>query len=200
MLAANVVKDYSQTVMLSGNTHLTEVKARLHPLIERGNREIQAEGFTNKVIKIEKFLDMRYLGQSYELTVPFDDGSPESLNFSDRFHQEHLRTYGYQRPEAKLEIVNIRLRATGMVVPPNIEPKPLSTPDPSAAFINTQPVIFPTGTQEIPFYKGELLNPGNVIPGPAVIVRNDTTILLEYGNVGKIDPFENLVIDVPTNA
>jgi N-methylhydantoinase A len=199
MLAANVVKDYAQTVMLPGDTQAAEIKAKLQPLIERGHNEIKAEGFSENDIRIEQFVDMRYHGQSYELTIPFNDGAPESQNYIDSFHEEHSRTYGYHRLGSELEIVNIRLRATGLVVPPQVAPKPLSTPDPSTAIISIQPVVFPMGTQEIPFYKGELLVPGNIIPGPAVIIRNDTTILLEHGDSGRVDPFENLVIHVTTN-
>jgi len=198
MLTANVIKDYSQTVMLPGKTPASEIKAKFHPLIESGSQEIQAEGFSDNDIKIEKFLDMRYQGQSYELTIPFYDGYSVHENFRDKFHQEHMRTYGYHRQGAALEIVNIRLRATGLVVQPSIAPKPISSSDPAAAFISAQIVVFPTGTQKIPFYRGELLLPGNVIPRPAVIVREDTTILLEHGDSGLIDPFDNLVIDVTT--
>ncbi|MBI3760348.1 MAG: hydantoinase/oxoprolinase family protein, partial [Chloroflexi bacterium] len=71
MLAADVIKDYSQTVMLPGDTPLEALAARLSPLAERGMAEVMAEGVARDDIVVEQFLDIRYRGQSYELTVPF---------------------------------------------------------------------------------------------------------------------------------
>jgi len=190
MLAADVVKDYTQTVMLPGNTPPAEVLARLAPLVDRGLQQIRSEGFGDHDIRSEQFLDMRYRGQSFELTIPYHD------DFSDSFHQEHERTYGYQRPEADLEIVNVRVRATGVVTPPQMAAQPLRDTDPRPAQIDTRQVVFPAGIQEIPFYRGENLQSGSVIPGPAVIVRRDTTILIGIDDTGTVDPFNNLIITV----
>ena len=50
--------------------------------------------------------DVRYTGQSYELTVPWQPDNPAAP-----FHQEHQRVYGYSNPERAVEIVTIRVRA-----------------------------------------------------------------------------------------
>jgi N-methylhydantoinase A len=190
MLAANVTKDYTKTVMLPGNTPHNQVSSQVEPLIERGCRDIQAEGFATQDIEIEVSLDMRYRGQSYELTIPF------TKDFSDQFHQEHLNTYGYQRLEAILEIVNLRVRAIGVVTPPKIKPQPISDTDPSPALIDHRPVVLGTESKlSIPFYSGESLNPGNILPGPAIIVREDTTILLPQKTQTEVDDLLNLVIN-----
>jgi N-methylhydantoinase A/oxoprolinase/acetone carboxylase beta subunit len=57
-------------------------------------------------------------------------------------------------------------------------------------------VILSSGIQEVPFYQAEMLNPGNQVPGPAVILRSDTTILIESTDYAQIDPFLNLIITV----
>ena len=190
MLAADVVKDYTQTVMLPGTTTFATVPQVLAPMTVRGRKQIQSEGFTSHEIRIEEFLDMRYQGQSFELTIPLGP------DFETRFHRVHEQTYGYQRPNAKLEIVNVRVRATGMVTPPEISPQPLSQNDTSPALMDNHLVTFSGGPREVPFYRGETLSPGSQIKGPAVVVRRDTTILLGPGDEGQIDPFKNLVIQV----
>jgi N-methylhydantoinase A len=188
MLAADVVKDYTQTVMLPGSTSVTAVRQELAVLIARGQDQIQSEGFAPEDILIEQFLDMRYKGQSFELTIPF------SADFGDQFHQVHQQTYGYHRPGAALEIVNVRVRAAGDVTPPAISAQPLVSADPNVALIDYKPVIFSSGTQSIPFYRGENLKPGCHIMGPAIIVRNDTTILMDANTSGQMDAYKNLVI------
>jgi N-methylhydantoinase A len=191
MLAADVVKDYTQTVMLPGDTPTADLQSLISPILERARSEIRAEGFTDARIRLEPALDMRYRGQSYELSVPFTE------RFAADFHTEHQRVYGYQRPEAALEIVNLRVRGIGVVEPPKIAAHPVGDRDPSEARLETRPVVLESGQKrEIPFYRGESLQPGNVIPGPAVIVRDDTTILLGENDTAEVDPYLNLRIDV----
>ena len=194
MLTADVVKDYTQTVMLPGDTTYDQITTRINPMIERGHKEIQSEGFDPQDIEIKSYIDMRYRGQSYELTIPF------SKDFSDQFHQEHFRTYGYQRLRSPLEIVNLRVRATGLVASPQIEALPIEGTDSSPARFDIRPVQFKFGVQEIPFYRGESLRPGNQITGPAIVVRQDTTILIPINDRASIDSFKNIILTISTNA
>jgi N-methylhydantoinase A len=73
MLAADVIKDYTLTVMLPGTTQVSDLSDRLDVLANRGHRETLTEGVQPDRIPIEHFLDMRYRGQSYELIIPFSD-------------------------------------------------------------------------------------------------------------------------------
>ncbi|MBN2550395.1 MAG: hydantoinase/oxoprolinase family protein [Anaerolineales bacterium] len=190
MLAASVVKDYTQTVMLPGDTPLEELAALLQPLAEKGKREVQDEGIPPEDIHTEPFLDMRYQGQSYELTTPF---SPAVL---EDFHILHRQAYGYARPEAKLEIVNLRLRAVGSARPPVLPTRPQADPDPAPALLDYRPVTFTSGTLRLPFYHGEALQPGNRLNGPAAVVRPDTTILLGPSDSAVVDGYGNLLATI----
>jgi N-methylhydantoinase A len=191
MLAADVIKDYTQTIMLPGETAIANIQELITPLLERAKKEIRGEGFENENIRQEPALDMRYRGQSYELTIPFTE------NFIDDFHESHRQTYGYQRPEADLEIVNLRVRGIGLVASPKITAQPVGKPDPSPALIDHRSVVLAANQEnEIPFYHGEALRPGNIIPGPAVIVRDDTTILIGTLDQAHVDGFNNLWVRI----
>jgi N-methylhydantoinase A len=191
MLAADVVKDYTQTIMLPGDTPISSLQSQISPLLERAQKEIQAEGFDGDNIRLEPALDIRYRGQSYELTIPFTE------DFVADFHESHHQTYGYQRPEADLEIVNLRVRGTGLVASPQITAQPLGNANPSAALIEHRPVVLAANQKdEIPFYHGETLQPGNIIPGPAIVVRDDTTILIGKDDRASVDPYLNLLIEI----
>ncbi len=190
MLAADVVKDYTLTVMLPGETPVDELTARLEPLAERGRRDLLAEGVPAEDIRIERFLDMRYRGQSYELIVPFSE-----TVYAD-FHKQHLGQYGYANNDAPVEVVNLRVRAVGATTPPPLRREPPAGPDPEAARLETRPVRFEQGLLPTPLYRAEALRPGNRLAGPAVIVRADTTVLLGPSDRAEVDEFGNLLIEV----
>ena len=190
MLAAHVVKDYTQTVMLPGDTPLADLERLLEPLAKRGHLEVQAEGIPVVDICIEPYLDMRYAGQSYELITPFNP------DFISDFHALHAQVYGYSHPEAVVEIVNLRLRAVGRITPPPLVEKPLHSPDPGQAFLETKSVTFPEGELEVPLYRAESLLPGNHLLGPALVVRADTTLLLGPTDSAMVDAFDNILVQV----
>jgi N-methylhydantoinase A/oxoprolinase/acetone carboxylase beta subunit len=57
-------------------------------------------------------------------------------------------------------------------------------------------VVLDAGRELIPFYRGEALSPGNKIPGPAVVLRTDTTILIGRRDRVEVDRYQNLIIAV----
>jgi N-methylhydantoinase A len=216
MLAADVVKDYTQTVMLPGDTPLGEIAAGLAPLAQRGLQEVREEGLPEADILVERLVDMRYVGQSYELTVPWLlDGE----NIQADFQRLHQHSYGYAHPGAPVEIVNLRARATGKSQKPALPGAALEGMDPAKALLGHRPVVGhrqamtghsqattrgggPAGSNEpasLPFYRYEALRPGNLIQGPAVVVRADTTILIGAGDRARVDAYSNLLIDIATN-
>lgn len=190
MLVADVVKDYSKTVMLPGKVNHEQVLESLKPLVEQGQTDIISEGFEKKNIGLERLLDMRYQGQSYELTLPFRE------SFIEDFHNIHQQTYGYSRRDSPVEIVNVRVRAIGNVPPPLIPKYPVMDKEPTQAFIEKRLVHLNRGQAEVPLYQGELLNPGNGSAGPAVIVRKDTTVFLDEGDDWEVDQHNNLIISI----
>jgi N-methylhydantoinase A len=133
---------------------------------------------------------MRYKGQSYELNIPF------TTTFLDTFHQQHQSTYGYSKPNAQIEIVNLRVRAIGKSTPPPIITQPLGDSNPEKAYLETRQVFYNEETIPTPYYRAESLRPGNRLLGPAVVVRDDTTILLSPTDQAWVDGQENITIEV----
>jgi N-methylhydantoinase A len=189
MLIADVVKDYALTVMLPGDTPADGLDSRFAPLVERGQQEVVEEGIAAQDVAVERVLDMRYRGQSYELAIPFHG------SYMADFHAAHERAYGYARPGAPVEIVNLRVKTIGRVEPPPLPRLPLAGADPSAALLEHRPVTFEREALT-PFYRGEWLQPGNHIQGPAIIIRDDTTLLLEERDAASVDEYQNLIIQI----
>lgn len=190
MIMADVIKDYSRTVMLPGDTDSNTLAELLSELQARASQELAKEAVAKDQINLDPSLDLRYAGQSFELNIPFTE------HFLEDFHRQHLAAYGYADAGAAAEIVNLRLKATGAVPSPRLHPQPIGQTDPTPALLDGRPVYLSDGLHETPFYDGEKLVPGSQIGGPAVVLRPDTTILLEQADRAEVDPYLNLIITV----
>ncbi|MBI9088914.1 MAG: hydantoinase/oxoprolinase family protein [Desulfobacterium sp.] len=196
MLMADVIKDYSLTVMLAQEAGLfPRLDQCFAPLIKTGLAALAAEGFDPDSVIIEPFLDMRYKGQSFELMVPFD------LDYEERFHRLHEKSYGYAGRNKAVEIVNIRLRARGISEKPVFEPEPFQgkTPDPSA-FVGQQQVIFDSIPHGANLILRSRLRNGNRIPGPAIVLEYSATLVIPPGALAQVDNFGNLIITCNSNS
>jgi N-methylhydantoinase A len=195
MLVANVTKDYSQTVMKkcnqpAGMFPVSDIRKVYNKLIKRAVKEMTMEGFEKAEIHLIRSLDMRYQGQSYEIPIPYSDDPIGA------FHHIHQNLYGYHRHHAPIEIVNLRVRAIGKVDQPKLLAQNYDSPSSLHAFLGEEPVITDIGLETIPVFKFEKLKPGNLVHGPALIIRLDTTIFLENLSQAIVDPFMNLQISI----
>ena len=190
MLVADVVRDYVQTVMLPGDAPLSEVSQRFEGLIEQGLAEVGSEGVESAAISVHRELDIRYGGQSFELTVPFSDA------FVAAFHEAHRERYGHADRNARLEIVNVRVRVVGETPTPTMARFASSDGSSLDALIDSRACAFEDGVRDIDLFDGGRLHPGDRVVGPAVIAQSDTTIYLSQGDDALVDSYGNLLIEV----
>ena len=200
MLFADVVKDYSQTVLLrfetGSETLVDTLNVGFDELLTRAENEMKPEGFTPDQLKIDRSLDMRYEGQSYELNIPyFTETGAHAL--VQKFHAAHDQRFGYARTDAPVEVVNLRLTATGATDKPPIQPLPLVDADPSEAFTVQNRVVFEGEALPTDFYRREALQPGNQIAGPAVITEFSATTVIPPNFAAVVDVYQNLIVNVP---
>lgn len=192
MLAADVQLDYVRTVMLPDDTSFEILDQRTRELVLQGEEDLQRESVLPEQAVITRTVDVRYVGQSFDLEVPL---TPQFRQAFDRMHQER---YGYSQQEAPIEIVNVRVRAIGRVTPPPIPRHPLGPADSSSAKWEDRPVVLPQGIQAVPHYRGNLLRPGHDIHGPAIVVMDDTTVYLGSTDHATLDVYSNILIDIGT--
>lgn len=194
MLAADRTRDYSRTVMLpaaaAGPDRLADAFA---PLVARALADAATDGHDPAQLDLRQSLDARYVGQSHELIIQHQpDNDPTAITAA--FHAAHAARYGYDRPEASVEIVTLRLSAVAPSDFPAIPLRAAAGPNPSAALIGRKPVWFGGGYIETPLYNRDLLRPGNLLPGPGVIYQYDTTTLIPPGWTAVVDGADNLII------
>ncbi|MCB9009975.1 MAG: hydantoinase/oxoprolinase family protein [Ardenticatenaceae bacterium] len=196
MLVAAPTKDYSQTVMraVAGWTAEDEnwLAQEAAPLAARALAEMAAEGHEDSAITLEYRLDMRYKGQSHELTVPWAAGESAVL---DLFHAAHEQRYGYRLPQGEMvELVTLRVTAVAPVSPPEMPREPMGEPDAGTAVVGKKQVWFGQQPIATTLYNREKLRPGHQFSGPAVVFQYDTTLVIPPGWETAVDPFHNLIL------
>ena len=192
ILRADVVKDFSKTILLpltSPQSARRVLQREFHAIDARAMADLRREGFSRSQTKIEHLLDMRYIGQAYELTVP------ASGNFSAAFHQAHAKRYGYSDAARPVEIVNLRARAIGVTPKPALPKIQRGAADSRAALIGKRSVYF--GERKLPtrIYDRARLRAGNRLPGPAVITEYSATTALLPGWAARVDACGNLLLE-----
>ncbi|MBU2548272.1 MAG: hydantoinase/oxoprolinase family protein [Proteobacteria bacterium] len=195
MLLSDVILDRSRTVLLpSARADLDVLERSFRPLEDEGRAVMAQEGFDPADLAAERFLDMRYQGQSFEITVPLTGEFPAA------FHEHHQRIYGTMNPDRPTEIVNLRLRLTG--VRPKPEParvEPAGAPVQSAV-IGRRSMRLDGRWVEAPLVDRSRLEPGHHLAGPALIVEYSSTTCLPEDFGLEVDPWLNLVIQPKRTA
>ena len=192
MLMADVVKDYSLTVMQNQETvTFSSLSGMFQKIEDKGDKDLQAEGISKEKILLERYLDMRYEGQSYEIIVPFDE------DYVERFHKLHEKTYGYRNEDKAIEIVNIRLRARGMPEKPKFKKATKMEKKLSAeAFLGEQEVVFDHRRMRTKIIARDKLKNGNRIDGPAVVVEYSSTLVIPPFASAHVDEYDNIVMEI----
>jgi N-methylhydantoinase A len=199
MLMADVVRDYSRTVMLSGRAADSTTLAGLFaPLEDTARQEMTREGLCPDDLVLEYGLDMRYQGQSFELTVDLPGPRGAELpSLAEAFGRVHEDIYGYRHADAGVEVVNIRLRARGRRDPlPGLQPRELQGPDPAPrAWAGSVDAVFAGRRRRAAVLLRRHLEPGNQCAGPAVVAEYTSTTVVPPGWRARVDAQANLVME-----
>jgi len=151
------------------------------------------EGVPAELVTIARELDIRYRGQSYELSVALSD------DLRAEFDRAHQQAYGYSDTARPIEIVNLRLRAIGQLDKPHFIEEALGPADPAAALLGERPIHLGGAepvSRLVSTFDGAALSPGNRVIGPALVVYPDTTLLLPSGDRAMMDAYRNLMVEV----
>lgn len=170
-------------------------------LRERATEDLAGQGFASDGIRLQAFLDMRYVGQAFEIRVsmPIREGSiADTLPVAIKdFHAIHEDQYGYSYENKTLvEIVNIGVTGFGLLAPPTQRRKPNSKIPWSQLLKGTRPMYINETSSYVdcPVYERPTEPMPEPIIGPAVIEQYDTTTVVEPGWMVNVNDFGHLVI------
>jgi N-methylhydantoinase A len=227
--AAPITKDLSAAALLTvpadgdGWPEVEATLSRLSSELERrAAQELRREnlplpGRERAGVRVSRFLEMRYIGQSYELAVPADSSPTgvqelEPASFLPTFHALHQERYSHSDPARTTEVVNLRVRltvATSAMELPRLAP---SRADP---LLGHRQVWFPSpskgdlpagrqgargegavdGPTRAAVYDRSRLSPGDRLAGPAIVVQMDATTAIPPGWRGAVDTWGNIILE-----
>ena len=187
MLVADVVRDYSASVLRpSAELAARDLERALAPLVAQAHRELAAEGFGADRRQVETCLDVRYVGQSYEITLPV------TRDYRSRFDREHGRLYGYSNAARATEVVAVRVRGAGITAKPNLPwARPARAGRPRPAGVGRG--RFGGRVHAVSLFRWDDLAPGTRAAGPAVITGGEATVVIPPGFAFNVDRYRNIV-------
>jgi N-methylhydantoinase A len=152
-------------------------------LAREGRADLVTAGHRPGRIEIERSLELRYDGQSYELSVA-DDGT---RGIAEAFHSRHEALYGWRLEEREVELVCLRVRAV-VRTPEPAAPKARSRPLPAGAVTGRRKVVFGERARVSAVVDGSCLLPGQRFEGPAVVEDPTGTALVPPGWTARVTP------------
>ena len=184
MLAADVTREVARTVLIS--TASADAQKRVGgvfaELRQAAVTAMEEEGVPEAHLSVREWVDARYEGQSFELSVPGD-------GWDTRFHALHEKRYGYQRPQTPVEAVTLRSVASAPGPPLELEPIPRTGADPDIQ--NTRTYTEGEWTDVVRVWRKDL-SPDQTLDGPALVLEYSSTTWVPRGWGLRVDEWGNL--------
>jgi N-methylhydantoinase A len=194
MLGTDVRHDHLRVYLgtLDDGDH-APLTALFESLEDEALNRLRREGFTNGSTQIRRSLDLRYVGQQWDITVPVSDRLDRAAIRGD-FDVEHDRLFGHTQPGGAIEIT--KARVTGIGVLPSLAYPEIAPATDLLQPLEHRPIwIDPeTGWSETAVYEGSALLPGHRVQGPAIITEETTTVFLGKGDDLSVDGSGNFLL------
>ncbi|MFP9190960.1 hydantoinase/oxoprolinase family protein [Natronosalvus vescus] len=151
----------------------------------------------NGRIVLERAIDLRYVGQSFDLTIALPD-EPVTQSVLEvatrRFHERHEQRYGHASPDESIELVTVRLRARGLVDTPTLTASNRDG-DPDDAIREERPVGFDERTHDTRIYDRDRLPADVALEGPAIVEGAESTVVIRPGQHATVDEYGSLLVE-----
>ncbi len=204
LLLTDLRADFGLTRLLPASKASTaDVAEGFAALTERADRWFEHEAIAPAARRLARTVDMRYHGQNYELSVAVPEGpiSPATMQaLAAGFGEAHRQRYGFAADGDPVQLVTLRVEATGMVRKAELLAHPDAGPDATGAIVHHRPVWLAETRDFVPtpIYAREKLCPGNRFAGPAIVEQMDATTLVPPGTTARVDAYLNLILEATT--
>ena len=185
MALTPLIRDYSLSV-LEKNPEFTALHRRFSALVRRGLVEMAREGLGKREVRVLLSVDMRYVGQAYEITVPW------GKDFTRGFHRLHEARFGHSDPDKDVEVVTLRVRLEGKRQVRGARRVPMRRRKGDQPVLDFKEIYFPQHLRRCPTYEREKMAPGDRIVGPAVIYEFSSTVVVPPLWRAEMDGYGNL--------
>ncbi|HJU17619.1 MAG TPA: hydantoinase/oxoprolinase family protein [Stellaceae bacterium] len=203
LLLADLRADFAATRLLALSAAVVgEVEAILAALRRRCDAWFAEGDIAADARRVALSVDMRYAGQNYELSVPFPAGPVTAAAIDELaagFAEAHRQRYGFAAEDEPVQFVTFRAEAKGIVRKADIRPATDAGLDPRGAECGRRKVWLRDvgGFVSCPLYDRDRLAAGNHIKGPAIVEQMDATTVIPTGAAATVDPYLNLLLELP---
>jgi len=201
LLVTDVRMDSSATLIARADSvQPADIAGHFARLENEGAKAHQSAASSSGEPVFERAVEMRYWGQSFELSVPAPNRENIDQQWLDElcesFHDAHETAYGFRAQDEPVELVNLRLTTVGKIARPNMKKLETTSYDPSPALKGTRPVYFSesNGVTDTSVYDRVKLPAGAQFSGPAIVEEPDCTTVVHPGWSVQVDEFGNLSI------
>jgi N-methylhydantoinase A len=202
MLLSDLRHDYVRTFVTGLATlDWARLAKMVDEMIGEGDRQLVAERIPASRRRFAVKLDCRYVKQYHEVSVDVPReaiGARDGATVALALHREHNRLYGYslEHEHAPIEIINVRVQATGTVDKPHHPEEEWSVTDPATAQKGRRDNYVPeeNAFRSVPVYDGHRLRFGQRIAGPAIVEEVTTAIVLTGSWDAIVDKFGSFVL------
>ncbi|HKZ80380.1 MAG TPA: hydantoinase/oxoprolinase family protein [Pyrinomonadaceae bacterium] len=201
-LEADMKYDYVRTYLAKmGTLESEQLFKAFGELRQEGIARLEKDGIAENMRFFEYWLEMRYVGQHWDIPVPVSMGNgnkPRLADIVQEFHKRHELVHGYKLEEREVEIANLRLMAIGKSPKLKLKTRPFEGKDAAPALKDRRRAYFgtETGFLEVPIYDGSKLRSGNEFSGPAIIEKPSTTIVVYPEQHARVDEWENMIVEI----
>lgn len=194
-LLVDVEHDLSQTFLTPAHDEVVEdLEARFLALEEEMRRRLEREGIADERMRIDRTVNMRYMGQWRSLSIAAPRPLAKSLDSVVReFHSQHQRIHAYSDPERDVQIYGLRVTGRGILKKPAFPRIPKAD---GGARTGERTVFFPEEEGFVPatVYRRDRLGAGALIEGPAIVEQMDSTAAIPPGATAEVHERGSLIL------
>jgi N-methylhydantoinase A len=199
-LTSDIQNEFPETYLRTAEeTPATELKTTVEGLIAQADDWLDGEGVGEEDKRFDLYADCRYHLQNIQIPCRFEleELTGEDSTFlRGRFEEDHRQRYNFELQDSPLEIATVRVVGRGTIKGVSLlESEDGTREDASGAITRKEQVYFGGEWRETPIYDRGELRPGNAVAGPAIVVQDDTTTVIEPGYRGTVDSFGNILIE-----
>ncbi|BBO90319.1 hydantoinase B/oxoprolinase family protein [Desulfosarcina ovata] len=188
---ANVVAERQQpAAMVYGKSAYRKLQEQLAAIQADAERELAAQGFSADRITAVRYLNMRYHGTDTALMIP----EPDDGDFEAAFKATYRREFGFDLTDRDIHVDDLRVRAQGQAA--GLRKVPIFAAEGAAVPVDRQPCYFEDAWCETAIFRMADLKAGHAIDGPAIIIQDAATIVVEPDCRATVSRYGDIQIQV----
>jgi N-methylhydantoinase A len=199
-LSSDIQNEFPETYLRTAEeTPASELKTTIEGLIAEADEWLDGEGVGEEDKRFDLYADCRYHLQNIQIPCRFELEEltgEDSAFLRGRFEEAHRQRYNFELPDSPLEIATVRVVGRGTIKGVSlVESEDGASQDASGPILREEQVYFGGEWVETPVHDRGGLRPGDKVEGPAIVVQDDTTTVIEPGYRGAVDRFGNILIE-----